>query len=306
MPTFFSISHLSFDARSLARPEESHVLSQADLFDPKKNKGESFLHWCVGSHGGASAAGGRQAIYCGHARGQAVRLLVSWHAKPAALRMEKVSAHQPGTFCMQVSTQGKGGRNARKEQQHLQAINNGAALRLSRSARPTQDTDPPAGYKSRRSASPNEETNDIWRAHMIHWVTRLPAFTLFLWFPISSLPSPQVHGIGHQVLCSHAVPWPRSLRTLGTQSFEGSPRTSGYHGRLQSKSRTRDGGLRRLGSNFCGPSILTLHDLLFLSSFVSNSFSTTVFRWIFSPPHRSHLLVAHDALREGSSFPADT
>lgn len=221
----------------------------------------------MGLHGGASAAGGRQAIYCGHARGQADTLLVTWHAKPAVLRMEKVSAHQPGTSCRSARKAREGETRAKNNDTSKQSIT-GLHCACLAARGPLRIQILLQATKGRRSASPNKETNDIWRAHMIHWVTRLPAFTLFLWFPIFSLPSPHVHGIGHQVLCSHAVPWPRSLRALGTRSFEGSPRTSGYHGRLQSKSRTRDGGLRRLGSNFCGPSILTLHDLLILSSFV--------------------------------------
>lgn len=150
MPTFFFLfCHLSFDARGWVGPEESHALSQADLFDPKKNKGESFLHWCVGLHGGASAAGGRQAIYCGHARGQARRPLATWHAERAALSTYGESQRTPARHDMQVSQQpaasarqSKGGRNARKARLHQQAI--GLRLRLFAGARPTQVTDPPA------------------------------------------------------------------------------------------------------------------------------------------------------------------
>lgn len=151
MPTFFLICHLSFDARGLAEPEESHALSQADLFDPKKIRANhfSFGVWAC-MEGLRPQDVGRPYIAAMHAGRRACHWLLGMQSQQQN-GWRKVSAHQPGTSCRSAATrQGKGGRNARKGQRHHhhyhRAINDGAALRLSRSVRPTQDTDPPAGY----------------------------------------------------------------------------------------------------------------------------------------------------------------
>lgn len=73
-------------------------------------------------------------------------------------------------------------------------------------------------------------------------VARLPAFLAVSCcshavprgFQSSSPPPHRSWGWAASSLLFHAVPWPRSLRVLRIHSFEGSSRTSGYRGRLQS------------------------------------------------------------------------
>lgn len=200
----------------------------------------------MGLHGGASAAGGRQAKYCGHARGQARRPLVTWHAQQAALRMEKVSTQQPGTTCRSASA-----RNAREGE-----------TRASRTTTPASDQSRgctalvlPARGPLRRQillhavqvgavALPKEETNDMLAGSYGTIVARLPAFFAVSYCShavtrVSDFSHHRHHtlaGLGSRFFSpSNAVPWPRFLRVRGIHSFEGSSRTSGYHGRLQSK-----------------------------------------------------------------------
>lgn len=213
-----------------ARGKSHAPLSQRPTFlIPKKNKGESFLHWCVGLHGGASAAGGRQAIYCGHARGagvQAGRSLahLACRAKQHCLSTygEKLSApHQPARHAMHAGRQAGRSASARKaregetrakRQQLGTSKQIGLRLRLfAGRAAHSGDRSSCMSPKGRRSGSPKRRTSDMLaRAQTGHWL-RLPAF-----FAISccshacdprvsnsSSPPPPVRGIGQQSsLCS--------------------------------------------------------------------------------------------------------
>lgn len=168
------------------KPRPSH---KADLFDPKKNKGESFLHWCVGLHGGASAAGGRQAIYCGHARGQA-----GWPLAHLACRAKqhclltygegKVSTHQPGTPCMQAGRSASARKaregETRAKRQTALASNRAAFALVCRRAAHSGDRSSCMSPKGRRSGSPKGGLTIYWRAQTGTLVARLPAFSLFL------------------------------------------------------------------------------------------------------------------------------
>lgn len=236
-------------------------------------------------------------------------LLVAWHAKPAAEQMEK-SQRKRARHVLQVSTQASKAREGETRAKNNttttteQSIT-GLHCACLAACGPLRTRILLQALTCRRSGSPKTRRLTIHMAgcsYDTHWGGSAACLDAFpCCSPCRGRLSHRRHrfliGLGTKSLSFQGGPVaPAPCGAQGMHSFEGSPGTSGYHGRLQSKCRTRDGGLRTRGSNFCGPSILkTLGPFFFGLSTSSMSISFVSYYCLSSlgggcrsPPHRSH------------------
>lgn len=122
--------------------------------------------------------------------------------------------------------------------------------------------------------APKEATNGVLAGYQYGTlVARLPAFWLVLGAShavtrVFGFQSPSPHGpvgLGCFFTASNAVPWPRSLRVHRIQFLRRKLKNKWISRQASVSIPTRQGGLQRLGSNFCGSPILcALFSLLFL------------------------------------------